>query len=88
MNNSNLFTRTNDELVTQISKMLEQSLQESKPNEIKHADVKAGDTVVWYNGPLTFREKVFEKGGKLYVRGTSPDRPLALSSIRMQLHKA
>ena len=63
-------------------------IEQNEPKPIKHSDVKAGDTVEWYNGPITFREKVFEKDGKLYVGGTPGSRPILLSSIRLQLHLA
>ena len=62
--------------------------EQNTPQPIKHSDVQAGDTVEWYNGPLTFREKVFEKDGKLYVAGTRGSRPILVSSIRLPLHLA
>ena len=74
----------NDKLVQASQSVLEQN----DPKPIKHSDVQAGDTVEWYNGPITFREKVFEKDGKLYVGGTPGSRPILLSSIRLQLHLA
>ena len=63
-------------------------VEQNEPKPIKPSDVQAGDTVEWYNGPITFREKVFEKDGKLYVAGTPGSRPVLVSSIRLPLHLA
>ena len=63
-------------------------VEQNEPKPIKPSDVQAGDTVEWYNGPITFREKVFEKDGKLYVTGTPGSRPILVSSIRLPLHLA
>ena len=63
-------------------------VEQNEPKPIKPSDVQAGDTVEWYNGPITFREKVFEKDGKLYVAGTPGSRPILVSSIRLPLHLA
>lgn len=81
----------NDKLVEASQSVLSRDnnlVEQNEPKPIKHSDVQVGDTVEWYNGPLTFREKVFEKDGKLYVGGTTGSHPILLSSIRLQLHLA
>lgn len=80
----------NDKLVEASQSVLSghNLVEQNEPKPIKHSDVRAGDTVEWYNGPITFREKVFEKDGKLYVAGSPGRRPILLSSIRLQLHLA
>jgi len=62
--------------------------EQNEPKPIKQSEVQAGDTVEWYNGAITFREKVFEKDGKLYVAGTPGRAPILVSSIRLPLHLA
>ena len=81
----------NDALVQASQSVLSKSttlFEQNDPKPIKHSDVQAGDTVEWYNGPITFREKVFEKNGKLYVAGSPGRAPILVSSIRLQLHLA
>ncbi len=54
----------NDKLVQASQSVLSRDVnlvEQNDPKPIKHSDVQAGDTVEWYNGPITFREKVFEK---------------------------
>lgn len=49
--------------------------------------LKVGDTVVWYNGPLTFKEKVVKmKDGRLAVRGIGSSF-IPLTSLRLDLFK-
>jgi len=79
----------NDALVQASQNVLLKStilFEQNDPKPIKHSDVQAGDTVEWYNGPITFREKVFEKNGKLYVAGSPGRAPILVSSIRLQLY--
>jgi hypothetical protein len=79
----------NDALVQASQNVLSKNnalLEQKEPMAIKHSDVQAGDTVEWYNGPITFREKVFEKNGKLYVAGSPGRAPILVSSIRLQLY--
>jgi hypothetical protein len=49
--------------------------------------LKVGDIVVWYNGPLTFKEKVVKmKDGRLAVRGIGSSL-IPLTSLRLDLFK-
>ena len=50
--------------------------------------LKIGDTIVWYNGPITFKEKIIKlKDGRLGVSGVSGDIPLTTLKSYNQLFK-